>query len=159
MASEAAALADQISNKSIRDRIAAAQNKRRQSPSIAAAGFFPKDFFYNKTGPNGLGIHKQNSGEMQVRPVVNQAMNNVIFSIESLPDYNGGSQLTVQTSSLKQPPQHIIHQQRLPSQQEIRGVTSSHITHKLKNLSTMPSSRSNRARGPHVAIDGSFETL
>ena len=35
----------------MRDRIAAAQNKRRQSPSIAAAKFFPRDFFYNKDGP------------------------------------------------------------------------------------------------------------
>ena len=58
---------DQISTKTMRDRIIAAQNnKRRQSPSIAAAKFFPKDFFYNKAGQGGMAVQQQATiGDMQ----------------------------------------------------------------------------------------------
>ena len=53
---------------SLREKIAAAQCKRRQSPSIVAAKFFPRDFFYNKGNP------AQASGEVSLRQATLSSM-------------------------------------------------------------------------------------
>ena len=80
---------------STRDRIAIAQSKRRQSPSIAAANFFPHDFFYNKSNGTGSALHQQTkppqlqhpsintvSGETNLRPYPSINSKNV-FGIDS----------------------------------------------------------------------------
>ena len=86
---------------------------------------------------------------------MSQMNNSVMFSLESLPDFNGGSVMPNSGGNVL--PQYVVQTQRQPMQREYRGVTPSHMTHKLRNLATMPTSRETRVRAHPLGSENSFE--